>query len=194
MNNTVDDSSSPQPIPTEYAGLKFRSRLEARWALFFDLHNIQWRYEAEGYELPSGRYLPDFVLPECGTFIEVRGDISRVDVDHLVRQATELPRMTPSIGEPGPKMMLLGPIPRVDHDRDLGWMSFEHDGVDVEEDGTYWLHTCGFGDFRKNHRPWWLCQAADFNSPLVPVIDPTEHGYANDAYRQARKHSFWNPR
>lgn len=49
-------------IETRYKGYRFRSRLEARWAVFFDALGTQWRYEVEGYELPSGRYLPDFLL------------------------------------------------------------------------------------------------------------------------------------
>lgn len=48
------------PIPTKYAGYHFRSRLEARWAVFFDALRIQWEYEPEGFALPSGAYLPDF--------------------------------------------------------------------------------------------------------------------------------------
>lgn len=47
-------------IETEYAGRLFRSRLEARWAVFFDQVGIHWEYEPEGYETPAGRYLPDF--------------------------------------------------------------------------------------------------------------------------------------
>lgn len=49
-------------IETTYAGCRFRSRLEARWAVFFDHLGINWRYEPEGYQLPSGWYLPDFLI------------------------------------------------------------------------------------------------------------------------------------
>ena len=59
-------------IETLYGGILFRSRLEARWAVFFDALGIEWRYEAEGYNLPSGWYLPDFWLPDHGHF-EVKG-------------------------------------------------------------------------------------------------------------------------
>lgn len=45
-------------IPTKYAGVQFRSRLEARWAAFFDL--IQWDWEYEPLDLNG--YIPDFVL------------------------------------------------------------------------------------------------------------------------------------
>jgi hypothetical protein len=48
-------------IQTAYKGYHFRSRLEARWAVFFDALGISWEYEPEGFELPDGsRYLPDF--------------------------------------------------------------------------------------------------------------------------------------
>ena len=51
-------------IETRYKGYLFRSRLEARWAVFFDALGIKWEYEPEGVVLPDGtRYLPDFVAP-----------------------------------------------------------------------------------------------------------------------------------
>lgn len=62
-----------RPIETRYAGCRFRSRLEARWAVFLDVMGIDWEYEKEGYELPSGRYLPDFWLPEQQIWLEIKG-------------------------------------------------------------------------------------------------------------------------
>ena len=50
-----------KPIETYYNGYRFRSRLEARWAVFFDALGVKYEYEPEGFKLPSGRmYLPDF--------------------------------------------------------------------------------------------------------------------------------------
>ncbi len=52
-----------KPIETRYGGCRFRSRLEARWAVFFDDLGWRWDYEPEGYELPfCGNYLPDFLV------------------------------------------------------------------------------------------------------------------------------------
>lgn len=52
-----------KPIETYYNNHRFRSRLEARWAVFFDALELRWEYEPEGYELPNGiYYLPDFKL------------------------------------------------------------------------------------------------------------------------------------
>ena len=97
MSDIVRDASSVKAIPTEYDGVTFRSRLEARWAVFFDTLGIKWEYEAEGYEYRQGdtfwRYLPDFHLPECATFCEVRGDIDRVDLPQLRTIAQELPQL-----------------------------------------------------------------------------------------------------
>lgn len=61
-------------LPTYYGGVKFKSALEARWAMYFDEINVAWRYEDEGYALPSGPYLPDFWLPVAGMHAEVKPD------------------------------------------------------------------------------------------------------------------------
>lgn len=59
-------------IETSYKGLKFRSRLEARVALFLDKCAIAWEYEPEGY-VTKTEYNPDFYLPDFDTWIEVKG-------------------------------------------------------------------------------------------------------------------------
>ena len=60
-------------VQTEYKGYLFRSRLEARWAVFFDTLGIQWEYEPEGIVLSDGtHYLPDFYLPDFHCFFEVK--------------------------------------------------------------------------------------------------------------------------
>lgn len=62
-----------KPIETRYKGYRFRSRLEARWAVFFDALGVRWEYEKEGYDLDGVLYLPDFWLPELKCFIEIKG-------------------------------------------------------------------------------------------------------------------------
>jgi hypothetical protein len=63
-----------KPIETIYDGYKFRSRLEARWAVFFNAANIEYRYEPEGFVGIGGEpYLPDFYLPKFGVYAEVKG-------------------------------------------------------------------------------------------------------------------------
>ena len=63
-----------QAIETVYNGYKFRSRAEARWAVFFDAAGIEYQYEPEGFKLSDGTlYLPDFYLPESDTWCEAQG-------------------------------------------------------------------------------------------------------------------------
>ncbi|AIM40751.1 hypothetical protein N22_049 [Idiomarinaceae phage 1N2-2] len=69
-------------IQTFYKGYKFRSRLEARWAVFFDAMGFEWEYEPEGFDLGGGvYYLPDFLItkscPYTGGsyYVEVKGGL-----------------------------------------------------------------------------------------------------------------------
>lgn len=66
--------SDIRAIETRYKGYRFRSRLEARWAVFFDSCGFGWKYEDEGFMLPNGEnYLPDFWLESLGLFAEIKG-------------------------------------------------------------------------------------------------------------------------
>ncbi len=63
-----------QPLQTTYAGIKYRSRSEARWAVFFDSLNLAYSYEMEGFDLGADvLYLPDFWLPALDAWLEVKG-------------------------------------------------------------------------------------------------------------------------
>lgn len=108
-------------IETSYRGVRFRSRLEARWAVFFDAAGIEWEYEPEGFEAhgfwPSGqgrrwRYLPDFILPkvshpDCGPlYVEVKGSDDALDVERMKKV------MFANIETLGRGVLLLGPVPK----------------------------------------------------------------------------------
>lgn len=79
-----------KPIETYYNGYKFRSRLEARWAVLFDALGIEYEYESEGFEFPNRkRYLPDFVLhggeERCPDplYVEVKGQMTKDDAEKI---------------------------------------------------------------------------------------------------------------
>lgn len=60
-------------IETRYKGYRFRSRLEARWAVFFDALGVAWEYEKEGFDLgEDGWYLPDFWVPSWRLWVEIK--------------------------------------------------------------------------------------------------------------------------
>lgn len=78
-------------IQTLYKGYRFRSRTEARWAVYFDAIGIQWEYEKEGFHLASGElYLPDFWLPEVKMWAEVKGEHATIpEMDKVWHLGTE---------------------------------------------------------------------------------------------------------
>jgi len=110
-----------QAIETRYAGCRFRSRLEARWAVFFDALNIEWQYEPQGYLVTSSfdqeqtrPYLPDFWLPATQTWAEVKGHDAAVDWNFLAA-ACDWHSALPGLRESGGTtrgLLLLGPVPR----------------------------------------------------------------------------------
>jgi len=107
-----------KPIETKYNGHKFRSRLEARWAVFFDSLSIKYQYEPEGYNIgidARTRYLPDFFLPKTQTWVEVKGCIDQIKYNVLadaVDWGYGLPFTEDSIGSTR-GLLLLGQIPKV---------------------------------------------------------------------------------
>jgi hypothetical protein len=75
LDQIVKDSLKPQiqALPVWYKGYQFRSRLEGRWAVFFDAMGIAFQYEAQGFKLTDGTcYLPDFLLSGANAFGEVK--------------------------------------------------------------------------------------------------------------------------
>lgn len=98
------EKSGIHAIPTMYDGVQFRSRLEARWAAFFDV--LGWRAEYEERDYMG--YIPDFIvrLPRGELLVEVKPDTSPEDLlshvakirrsgycgDFLIAAGTILPR------------------------------------------------------------------------------------------------------
>lgn len=72
-----EDAVTIKAIETEYNGYLFRSRLEARWAVFFDALGIEYSYELEGYDLDGLWYLPDFWLPQYRIWVEIKGRLDQ---------------------------------------------------------------------------------------------------------------------
>lgn len=106
MNGTI------KAIETQYKGYRFRSRLEARWAVFFDALGLRWEYEKEGYDLgAAGWYLPDFWLPEWEMWTEIKP--SSVDIptsDETKERMFQLSNMT------GHDALLISGTPGYDHE------------------------------------------------------------------------------
>ncbi len=83
-----------KPIETYYNGYRFRSRLEARWAVFFDALGVPYEYEPEGFSRNGLYYLPDFRVQCHGwrgacdaqgspLYVEVKGKMTKQDIEKI---------------------------------------------------------------------------------------------------------------
>jgi len=102
-------------IETPYKGCRFRSRLEARWAVFLDTADIAWEYEPEGFHIRRPgmerfSWLPDFWLG-CGQWAEVKGSLDEAGAWKLLRILEAVTRCGP---DGTADVALLGPLPRED--------------------------------------------------------------------------------
>lgn len=159
-------------IQTTYAGCHFRSRLEARWAVFFDRMGIHWQYEPQGYMVTDGHanpvpYLPDFWLPDIGIWVEVKGHMSDKDLITLCYAAFDdrggLP-ISPS-GQPvndstrnRTAILILGDVPRPNPaDHILHWALRFHKGF-VYPQRVWWTWN-GRPRLSYEHNGMYLSQA-----------------------------------
>jgi len=153
-------------IETVFDGYRFRSRLEARWAVFFKTAGIRYIYEPECFRLPSGKlYLPDFYLPEVnmrttedegGIYVEVKpSKPNSAEIDYLF----ELSKIT------GKGVLLLEGMPAL-------WNGF----FDAEGDGHY---DCSW-DPQFGNTAWDVCMlfARCYECYRVRV----QHGYYQEPY------------
>ena len=108
-------------VPKTYAGVRFRSTLEADWAYNLDHFGIVWQYEPEAVQLPSGTYYrPDFYLPDIETWLEVKGPH-----DERIGKAIELSLSDDS------RMVVVGRAPV------RGFLAFEVPGKPFEKGDIY---------------------------------------------------------
>jgi hypothetical protein len=151
----VDRVQKIKAIPTKYKGVVFRSRLEARWAVYFDYFGIEWLYEFQGFQLDSGCYLPDFWLPQVNHWAEVKPDkltkLEELKIEDLV------------IGTGNDCLLLIGvpkccPTPVVSESLD--------EDIFLEEDGRPYFENMGYSkqqieDVFKEYKD--LCHQSNLN-------------------------------
>lgn len=122
-------------IQTDYNGTHFRSRVEARWACFFDL--VGWRWEYEPFDLHG--YIPDFLL------LGKREVLVEVKAYETIGTLTIVADETQTIG--GRDVLVLGNTPFPDGGDELGrWWQLgviaEHDFGGAAVSSAQW-HKCG---------------------------------------------------
>lgn len=107
----TDDRGS---LVTYYAGRRFRSLIEARYAVFFDLIGIAWRYEPRTFYSATLylAYKPDFLLPKLGCWVELKGQ------QPTEREQQKIDILRDAAQRRGDKVfVLVGPLP--DHPEDF---------------------------------------------------------------------------
>lgn len=155
------------PLETRYAGCHFRSRLEARWAVFFDCLRIPWQYESQGYQVGAQTYLPDFYLPQSKTWVEVKG----AEEDFLAKG--EIYSAAASGALPGTEktwgtdagLLILGPVPHVD----FGDMLPTHTLLQHDGDGLR-------RSFAAFHSLRSIQTVATWDEPVTPPALPERRG------------------
>lgn len=167
-----------RPIETEYNGYRFRSRLEARWAVFFDELGVPYEYESEGFDLGDGiRYLPDFWLPEQECWVEIKPPREwgfHPECDLLAEQ-TDCRFLLYITGNPWPGEYGIAPYP--------------HQYIDSD-------HPSWFALGRKDDHELWICDRTGRAICLNP-LDLEDERYPTEnaprlmgAYRAARRARF----
>jgi hypothetical protein len=118
-------------IPTQYNGINFRSRLEARWAAMFDLLDWEWTYEPVDFD----GWIPDFAIHgERVIYVEVK------PVGEFPKEVAEKIDQSGCIQE----VLIVG---------SLGPFFFD-DFSDFEPGYIGWLRECWTDDLKEWHFNW----------------------------------------
>lgn len=179
-------------IETVYNGYRFRSRLEARWAVFFDAMGIKWQYEAEGYDLGDlGWYLPDFWLPDHKWHAEVKpGEFSEVEF----AKAYGIGKTVILDGMPENRPYFLAR----DDDNDYGYQWYYYDNYPFPNNGDSYYGTdffyhgfCNFDDYYRTEIDYAVrcAKSARFehgDTPdFLPITSPAQFLFFVDGEQNA---------
>jgi hypothetical protein len=182
MNRTIE------AIPTTYKDVQFRSRLEARWAVFFDQVKIAWEYEPQKLALKwGGKYIPDFWLPHSleyfaekgwGLWLEVKPTMDQVE--ESIVQLIDVCKATKHNG-----LLCIGePIPG----RYEFWKFKVGNEIDRPDYGELWFTQKGLTFQGGRHSSLYsLCNGYRFSSYPCFYYDPY------DAYGIAMGYQFEEP-
>lgn len=146
----LQPSSGIAPLETRYAGYRFRSRIEARWAVFFTRLGIDWHYEPQGFKVGPAQlpYLPDFYLPTQALYVEVKPAFAdQVDPEGVARWEAFAGEVVTS-WKTERAAMFCGRIPDSEKatERGPGWSGrWYDDGIYITGDCNYSWCACPSG-------------------------------------------------
>ena len=160
-------------IPTKFMGVRFRSRLEAKWAAFFQLMQWKWQYEPRDF---SG-WMPDFGLYGKTTmYVEVK-PISTFHDETWNKMA--------SSGCPESQMLLVGETVPVPGHSDRPYMGWQRVAGQTDLIGHVRLPSHG-----RAEELWRIaCNQVQWQVGGTPD-QPTLEKQMSDLSRWAEKHGF----
>jgi hypothetical protein len=145
-------------LPTEFEGITFRSRTEARWAVFFEAIGWVWEHEREGFDVNGRWYLPDFHLPDFPMWFEVKPDeTDGSEAEHF----SALCRLSKKAG-----IIAYGP-PKAGRGNLL---HFDKEGLHFDKEGRSDDRYALFSD-RRNDGEFWMCRSDSWFS-IGPEFGP----------------------
>jgi hypothetical protein len=172
-------------IETKYAGRYFRSRLEARWAIFFDVMCVKWEYENQGFSIGDDRYLPDFELPEWECYIEIKPSCISGEDDRRIKRI-----MKNWNGGKGKSLWVIKGSPAYGQ-----YKAYRTPEDACEQSTTNGLIEFVFGSCRKCNGLWWGYTNGDaWGGKCQPGCESEkwtdEYGLVADAYEAAMSARF----
>ena len=197
-NGTKKGTKKMKSIETIYKGYRFRSRLEARWAVFFDAVGAEWEYEPEGFVLSDGtKYLPDFLLHNVygrgakEIYVEIKGFLTEKDLHKI-----ELFSSGNGSGQIENPIIIFGKIPEeqwievMPDDEEPWWKShFDLDFSKNNDDRFYDLRYSD-GDWGYLTEPWAKKDGGLVLDYLDNRYDCVDRELTIEAYRKARQARF----
>ena len=150
-------------IPTHYNGINFRSRLEAKWARFFDL--IGWSYEYEPVDLNG--YIPDFVLKFAimPIYVEIKPSMTIDDLENDCQKSR--------LATLGKRLLCLGGACNMPSTFHRSFMGIQAVRLNLCDKDYADMEIRAFGKGNANHNEWDL----EDKSTEISVI-----GYWQDTY------------
>lgn len=139
-------------------GHRYRSRLEARFAVFLDLMGIDFRYEHEGFDLGGLWYLPDFWIPDSNIYIEIKEPsvMADEDIQKVIRLAKQIAQPAYICARPDVPIMTIVATPshwtyvpsyfvHCPICRGLGFTAETFDNYVIPEVIPFWCPKCSHG-------------------------------------------------
>ena len=169
-------------IETRYDGYRFRSRIEAKWAVFFKNLGIPYEYEKEGFDLgEAGWYIPDFWMPVQKCWVEIKG---RTPSPVETRKAAAL-----ASGTGARVFLFVGDIPYpYPNTAEEGASLYDPEGY--EDNPYFWCvcNSCGAFGIQFDGRGDRVCRHDEDDRGHSPGARILQRAYA--AARDSR-HEFW---